>query len=68
MESQFNLNKNLKKRVIIEHLENIQFFRVQNIKNHLLENLIYPSKGSTALHTAWVLYRILEKKDKNKKH
>ncbi|WP_426092910.1 hypothetical protein [Flavobacterium sp. DSR3-2] len=48
-----------KESLIIKQPENIQFFHVQNIKNHLVKNSIHPSTGSTALHTSWVLDNIL---------
>lgn len=48
-----------KESVIIAHPENIQFFHVQNMKNHLLKKSIHPSTGSTAAHTSWVLDNIL---------
>lgn len=51
-----------KESVIIEHPENIQFFHVQNINNHLLKKSIHPSTGNTAMHTTWVLESILGKK------
>ncbi len=50
-----------KESIIIEHPENIQFFHVQNMQNHLFENAIHPSTGMTAAHTSWVLERILGK-------
>lgn len=53
-----------KESIVIEHPENIQFFHVQNIKNHLLMNSIHPSTGSTASHTSWVMDQILGKNDK----
>ncbi|GAA4932592.1 Gfo/Idh/MocA family oxidoreductase [Algibacter agarivorans] len=50
-----------KESVTIENPENIQFFHVQNMKNHLLESIEHPSTGKTALHTTWVLDHILNK-------
>ncbi|GAA4893099.1 Gfo/Idh/MocA family oxidoreductase [Flaviramulus aquimarinus] len=47
--------------MIIKHPENIQLFHVQNMKNHLLENVEHPSTGKTAMHTTWVLDKILNK-------
>lgn len=44
----------------IKNPENIQFFHVQNMKNHLSENIQHPSTGKTALHTTWVLENILQ--------
>ncbi|ALJ05945.1 oxidoreductase [Pseudalgibacter alginicilyticus] len=47
--------------ITIEHPENIQFYHVQNIKNHLLQKMTHPSTGVTATKTSWVLDRILGK-------
>ncbi|WP_034040465.1 Gfo/Idh/MocA family protein [Wocania ichthyoenteri] len=44
----------------IKNPENIQFFHVQNMKNHLSENIEHPSTGKTAIHTTWVLENILQ--------
>ena len=55
-----------KESLIIKQPENIQFFHVQNIKNHLVKNSIHPSTGSTALHTSWVLDNILGNTNKIK--
>ena len=52
---------NKKESPIIEHPENIQLFHVQNMKNHLSNKSIHPSTGSTAVHTGWVLDKILAK-------
>ena len=52
---------NQKESLIIEHPENIQLFHVQNMKNHLSNKSIHPSTGSTAVHTGWVLDKILGK-------
>jgi predicted dehydrogenase len=53
--------ESFKESLIIKHPENVQFFHVQNMQNHLLKNSIHPSTGSTALHTSWVLDAILGK-------
>ncbi len=50
---------NNKESITIDNPENIQLYHVQNIKNHLFENIEHPSTGKTALHTAWVLDHIL---------
>ncbi len=52
---------NQEERLTIEHPENVQFYHVQNMKKHLLNNAIHPSTGSTATHTGWVLDKILGK-------
>lgn len=54
-------NGSLKESVMIDHPENIQYFHVQNIKNHLLQKSEHPSTGATAAHTSWVLDNILGK-------
>tara|TARA_R110002111_G_scaffold89629_1_gene139516 strand:- start:320 stop:1303 length:984 start_codon:yes stop_codon:yes gene_type:complete len=54
-----------KESVSIKNPENIQLCHVQNMRNHLLGNLKHPSTGNTALHTTWVLDRILKNNSKN---
>lgn len=45
----------------IENPKHIQQFHVENMRNHLLlKNSIHPSTGATALHTSWVMGKILE--------
>ena len=51
---------NDKESLFIDNPENIQLFHVQNIKNHLSKNKAHPSTGKTALHTTWILDRILK--------
>jgi len=41
--------------------EHIQEFHVENMKQHLLGNATHPSTGKTAMHTAWVMEKILGK-------
>ena len=43
----------------IPHPEHVQQHHVVNIKNHLLGNGEHPSLGKSALHTSWVMDRIL---------
>lgn len=43
----------------IEHPENIQFYHVQDMKKELDGFETHPSNGKTALHTAWVMDKIL---------
>ena len=50
-----------KESKIIEHPENIQYFHVLNMKDHLANKINHPSTGTTAAHTSWVLERILGK-------
>ncbi len=45
--------------LFIEHPENIQLYHVQNMKSHLDGTMAHPSTGETALHTAWVMDKIL---------
>jgi 1,5-anhydro-D-fructose reductase (1,5-anhydro-D-mannitol-forming) len=46
-------------RLHIEHPENIQLYHVQAMKNHLDGLEQHPSTGETALHTAWIMDKIL---------
>ncbi len=51
-------NKN--EQLFIEHPKNVQQFHVENMKKHLFEdNYQHPSTGATALHTSWVMDKIL---------
>jgi 1,5-anhydro-D-fructose reductase (1,5-anhydro-D-mannitol-forming) len=43
----------------IEHPENIQLYHVQAMKKHLDGLEQHPSTGETALHTAWIMDKIL---------
>jgi predicted dehydrogenase len=43
----------------IKHPENIQLYHVQAMKNHLEGGKQHPSNGETALHTAWIMDKIL---------
>lgn len=43
----------------IEHPENIQRYHVENMKKHLEGTKQHPSTGGTALHTAWIMDKIL---------
>jgi len=45
----------------IENPPNIQLYHVENMKIHLQENSKHPSTGKTAMHTSWVLDRLLGK-------
>ena len=51
---------NHKESLIIENPENIQLFHVENMKNDLTKGKAHPSTGKTALHTTWVLEKILK--------
>ncbi|MBA6152860.1 Gfo/Idh/MocA family oxidoreductase [Gelidibacter gilvus] len=46
----------------IENPEHVQWYHVQNIKAHLSGVKTHPSLGETAMHTAWIMDRILENK------
>lgn len=52
-------NDRVNESLFIEHPENIQLYHVQNIKAHLDGTMVHPSTGETALHTAWVMDKIL---------
>jgi predicted dehydrogenase len=43
----------------IEHPKNIQLYHVENMKKHLDGTKQHPSTGKTALHTAWIMDKIL---------
>ena len=45
--------------LFIDNPENIQLPHVQNMREHLMGRSTHPSTGDTALHTAWVMDRIL---------
>jgi predicted dehydrogenase len=47
------------KTLVIEHPENIQFYHVQNMRDFLFDGATHPSKGKSALHTSWVMDKIL---------
>jgi len=46
--------------LVIEHLENVQYFHVENMRDHLFGIKEHPSLGKSALHTSWVMDKILE--------
>jgi predicted dehydrogenase len=52
-------NEKGKTEHFINHPENVQFYHIQNMREHLLGNAIHPSTGKSGLHTSWVLERIL---------
>ncbi len=54
-------NSDHSEKFMIKHPENIQFYHVQNMKEHLLNNKQHPSTGATALHISWVMDEILRK-------
>jgi len=49
-----------RKEFIIENPENIQLHHVQNMRDHLVNDIPHPSSGETALHTSWVMEQILK--------
>lgn len=55
----FLTNEKGKTEHFINHPENVQFFHVQNMREHLLGNSTHPSTGKSALHTSWVLDEIM---------
>lgn len=52
-------NEKGKTEQFINHPENVQLYHVQNMRDHLFGNAIHPSTGRSALHTSWVLEKIL---------
>ena len=59
-EEELNLqSKNHQERLFIENPKHIQQFHVENIKKHLAGQIKHPSMGETALHTSWVMDKIL---------
>lgn len=46
----------------IENPEHVQWYHVQNIKAHLSGGIWHSSTGETAMHTAWIMDRILQNK------
>lgn len=53
--------KNLKgeQKLYIEHPKHVQQFHVESLRDDLLGNITHPSTGKTALHTSWVMDKIL---------
>ncbi len=47
--------------LFIDNPENVQFYHVQNMREHLLGNKTHPSTGKSAVHTSWVMDKILGK-------
>lgn len=52
-------NKNGKQNHFIEHPKHVQQFHVEGLKKHLVDGEMHPSTGKSALHTSWVMDRIL---------
>ncbi len=44
----------------IENPENIQLYHVKNMRDQLVQGIQHPSTGDTALHTSWVMEKILQ--------
>lgn len=50
-----------KQELFIENHKNIQFHHVENMKRELIDgDFSHPSNGSTALHTSWIMSKILD--------
>ena len=50
----------LKEEIFIENPKHVQFYHVQNMRDHLLTSqCTHPSTGATACHVNWVMDRIL---------
>lgn len=43
----------------IENPKHIQFNHVQNMRSHLMGDLIHPSSGESAMYTSWVLEKLV---------
>lgn len=52
-------NEDGTQHLFVENPAHVQRFHVENMREHLLGNAIHPSTGQTALHTSWVMERIL---------
>ena len=52
---------NVNETIIIDHPKHIQQFHVENMAKHLNSDFQHPSTGKTAIHTAWVMDKILGK-------
>lgn len=50
-----------KTALFIENPKHIQIHHIENMKVHLLGNSMHPSTGKTAVHTSWVLDKLLGK-------
>lgn len=53
-------SKTRSETVFIEHPKHLHQFHVENMHKHLLGQMDHPSLGESALHTSWVMDRILE--------
>jgi predicted dehydrogenase len=51
---------NKQQTLTIEHPENIQLYHVENIKKQLVDGIEHPSIADTALHTSWIMEKILK--------
>lgn len=45
--------------LFIKHPENVQLYHVENMQEHLSGNKEHPSTGQSALHTSWIMDRIV---------
>ncbi len=53
---------NGRQEITIDHPKHVQSDHVESIQKHLTENdFIHPSTGKTALHTSWIMDKILGK-------
>ncbi|OWW26455.1 oxidoreductase [Zobellia sp. OII3] len=53
------VNAKGEERLFIAHPEHVQQFHVENLREDLFGGKSHPSTGKTALHTSWVMDRIL---------
>ncbi len=54
-------NADRNEELLIENPKHIQLHHVQGMKDMLINNNIHPSMGDSALHTSWVMDKILGK-------
>ena len=52
-------NKNGEQSHFVEHPKHVQQYHVESLKKHLFGGEKHPSTGKSALHTSWVMDRIL---------
>ena len=55
------VSNNLKKSLFIKHPKHLHEYHVSNMRQHLLGGSEHPSTGKSALHTSWVMKKILTK-------
>jgi len=53
------MNNSGEQNLFIAHPKHVQQFHVESLKKHLFDGVEHPSTGTTALHTSWVMDRVL---------